>query len=83
MSNNRFYALSKVAANNEVVVVPAGFRCASIYNSGSVNATLTQNETTFTVYAGIVFNFPDIGVGSNWEETTIDATGTVVECVYY
>jgi hypothetical protein len=69
--------------NNEIGIVPEGFANASFKNMGNASASLTQNGQTFTLGQGEVFSFGSRKDADAWMQVEVDATGTVVECVYY
>jgi hypothetical protein len=63
--------------------VAEGFLSASLANLGSADGTITQNGNVITLAAGAVFNFPQQNGNNAWGALTINATGTIIECVYY
>jgi hypothetical protein len=74
---------SAIIITDDDDVVPAGSRSIAFTNTGSTNGTITMNEKTWTLIAGGTFNLPFIALNWYWGAATVDATDTVIECVYF
>jgi len=73
-----------VLSNNvDTKSVPEGFKSCSFVNTGEGDGTLTQNGQSWTLPAGAVFNLPSTRDNDYWFAVSIDATGTIIEAVYY
>jgi hypothetical protein len=72
-----------ISVDNTTHSVPEGFMSASFSNQGDAAASITQNNQTWTLPSGAVFNLPALEGNNGWLAVSIDATGTLVECVYY
>lgn len=72
-----------VSVTDDTDTIPAGFLSATLINLGEVDATITQQENDITLPAGGTFEFPFVSEKVAWDELSIDATGTEVECAYF
>ncbi len=72
-----------ITANAETKVVPEGFKTCSFVNTGSNDATLTQNGQSWIVPSGAVYNLNNTRDNDAWHAVSINAATTVVIATYY
>jgi len=78
-----YIGVSVLKVTSDTDTVPEGFKTCSFANTGSANATLTQNGQSWTLPSGAVFNLDSTRMTDAWYAVVIDASSTTVEATYY
>ena len=76
-------SIKSLRFDNTIGEVPEGFSQASFRNLGDNPATLTQNGNSWTLAKGEVFNIGNRKDEDAWMLVEVDASSTIVECVYF
>jgi len=64
-------------------IVPQGYKNISFANTGSADATLTQNGKSWVLPSGAVFNLNSTRSTDAWMAVEINAPATTVIATYY
>jgi hypothetical protein len=82
-TNINYHDLFSLTVTDDEDVLEGGFHSATFKNIGEDDATISVNTNEWTIPSGEEFSIPFVKEDWLWNEVTIDATGTVVECVYF